>query len=203
MSVNFGDTFRAVFFYPDQIIKVVQGSTETLPGYYIAAAAGGSAAGTANLAKPLTFEVLSGFTILNTRIFTQTQLNKLGEKGIAVLQPVTGGAQILHGKTTTQSGAPEEEEFSIVCIRDRIASVMRAGFRAFIGQGEDPTLIPSLIAKAISILGAFVSQNLITAYRNLSVTRDEVEPRQYNVRVEVQPNYPVNWIFVDVSVGLF
>jgi len=203
VAVNFGDTFRVVYFYPDEIVKVINGSSETLPGYYIAAAAGGRVSGTANIAEPLTFKTLVGFTILNTRIFTQDQLNRLGDHGITVLQPVTGGAKVLHGKTTTQSGAPEEEEISIVFIRDQVARVMRQGFRAFIGQPEDPTLIPSLTATAVGLLNAFVSQNLLTAYQNLSVSRDEVEPRQYNIRVEVQPNYPVSWIFVDVSVGLF
>jgi hypothetical protein len=203
VAVNFGDTFRVVYFYPDEIVRVVAGSQQVLPGYYIAAAAGGRVAGTANIAEPLTFKILSGFTILNSRIFTQDQLNRLGDHGITVLQPVSGGARVLHGKTTTQSGAPEEEEISIVFIRDQIARVMRQGFRAFIGQPEDPTLIPSLTATAISLLNAFVSQNLITKFANLSVARDDVEPRQFNIRCEVQPSYPINWIFVDVSVGLF
>jgi hypothetical protein len=203
VSVNFGDTFRVVYFYPDAIIKVINGSSETLPGYYIAAAAGGKVSGTANIAEPLTFKTLVGFTILNSRIFTQEELNKLGDHGITVLQPVTGGARVLHGKTTVQSGAPEEEEISIIFIRDQVARVMRQGFRTFLGQPEDPTLIPSLTATAIGLLNAFVSQNLITAYQNLSIERDDVEPRQYNIRVEIQPNYPTNWIFIDVSVGLF
>jgi hypothetical protein len=46
------------------------------------------------------------------------------------------------------------------------------------------------------------AQGLITTFKNLSVARDEVDPRQWNVTVEVQPTYPINWIFIDVSVGL-
>jgi hypothetical protein len=203
VATNFGDSFRVVYFYPDEIVKVINGSRELIPGYYIAAAAGGRVSGTANIAEPLTFKTLVGFTILNDKIFTQDQLNRLGDHGITVLQPVTGGARVLHGKTTTQSGAPEEEEISIVFIRDQVARVMRRGFQAFLGQPEDPTLVPSLTATAVGLLNAFVSQNLITKYQNLSVARDDVEPRQYNIRVEIQPNYPVNWIFIDVSVGLF
>lgn len=203
VSDSFGDSFRVVYFFPDQIVKVVNGSRELLPGYYMAAAAAGRMAGTANIAKPLTFEILVGFTLLNDKVYKQTVLDRLAGEGITVVQPVTGGARVLWGKTTTQSGAPEEEEISIVFIRDRIADVMRTSFRAFIGQPEDPTLIPSLTAKAIGLLNAFKSQNLITAYRNLSVARDDVEPRQFNIRMEVAPNYPVNWIFVDISVGLF
>lgn len=199
----FGDSFRVMYFYPDEIVKVVDGTRTTLSGYYIAAAAGGKVAGEPNIAMPLTYKNLVGFTILNDKVYTETQLNKLGDAGITVLQPVSGGARVQHAKTTTQSGFPEEEEMSIVFIRDQIARTMRRSFQAFIGQPEDPTLIPSLTARALGLLNAFVSQNYITAYKNLSVSRDEVEPRQWNIVVEVQPNYPVNWIFIDVSVGLF
>lgn len=203
VSDNFGDTFRVMYFYPDEIVRVIDGTRTTLAGYYMAAAAGGWFAGEPNIAKPITFKTLVGFTILNDKIFKETILNRLGDNGIVVVQPVTGGARVLHGVTTTQSGYPEEEESSIVFIRDQIARTMRSSFQAFIGQPEDPTLAPSLTARAIALLNAFVSQNLITAYRNLSVSRDEVEPRQWNIVVEVQPNYPVGWIFLDVSVGLF
>jgi vacuolar-type H+-ATPase subunit F/Vma7 len=200
---SFGSTFRVVYFYPDQIVRVINGTRETIPGYYIAAAAGGYLAGEPNIAQPLTFKTLVGFTILNDNVFKQQELNQLGDNGITVVQPITGGGRVLHGKTTVQSGSPEEEEISIVFIRDHVARTMRNRFQAFIGQPEDSTLIPSLTARAIALLNAFISQNLITAYRNLSVSRDEVEPRQYNVVLEVQPNYPVNWIFIDISVGLF
>ena len=30
-----------------------------------------------------------------------------------------------------------------------------------------------------------------------------VSGKDFNVVVEVEPNYPTNWIFVDISVGLF
>jgi len=203
VAFNFSDSFRVVYFYPDQIVRVINGTRTTIPGYYIAAAAGGLLAGEPNIAQPLTFKNLVGFTILNDNVFKQTELNKLGDAGITVVEPITGGGRVLHGKTTTGSGSPEEEEISIVFIRDHVARTMRRSFQTFIGQPEDPTLIPSLTARAISLLNAFVSQNLITAYRNLSVSRDEVEPRQYNIVLEVQPNYPVNYIFIDISVGLF
>jgi len=200
---NFGTTFRVVYFYPDEIVRVISGTRTTLPGYYMAAAAGGWLAGEPNIAQPLTFKTLVGFTILNNKVFKQTILDQLGNAGITVVQPVTGGGKVLHGKTTTNSGYPEEEEISIVFIRDHVARTMRESFKAFIGQPEDPTLIPSLTARALGLLNAFVSQNLITKYRNLSIKRDDVEPRQWNIVVEIQPNYPVTWIFIDISVGLF
>jgi len=169
----------------------------------MAAAAGGWFAGQPNIIIPITNKVLVGFTILNNKIFKDDILNKLGDNGIIVVQPVTGGGRVLHGKTTTQSGYPEEEEFSIVFIRDQIARTMRSGFQIYIGAPEDNTFAATLTAKAISLLTAFSSQNWITDYRNLSVERDEVESLQWNISVEVQPNYPLNCIFIDISVGLF
>lgn len=203
VKTNYGDSFRVIYMYPDEIVRVINGSRELIPGYYMAAAAAGWFAGQANIAMPLTNKILVGFTILNDRIYKETVLNNLADSGLCVVQPVTGGGTVLWGKTTTQSGAPEEEEASIVFIRDQLARTFRRVMKVFIGNPEDPTLIPSLTAKSISLLNAFVAQNLITAYRNLSVVRDSVEPRQYNIVVEVQPNYPVNWIFVDISVGMF
>lgn len=200
---NFGDSFRVVYFYPDEIIRVVAGSSMTLPGYYMGAAGGGWFAGESNIAMPITMKVLVGFTLANSKVYKQDTLNKLGAAGITVCQPIAGAVRVLHGKTTTQSGFPEEEEISIIFIRDQLARTMRQTLEVFIGQPEDPTLLPSLTAKAIGVLNTFTSSNLITAYRNLSIKRDLVDPRQWNVVVEVQPNYPINWIFIDISVGLF
>lgn len=202
VTTAFGDTFRVVYFYPDSIVRVVSGSATTLPGYYMAAAAAGWHAGNPNIVMPLTYKTLVGFTILNTKMFKDVELNRLGAAGITVVQPITGGGKVFHGKTTTQSGYPEEEEISIVFIRDQIARTMRSSFSSFIGQPEDPTTGASMTSRAISLLNAFVSQNWITNYANLSVARDETEPRQWNISVQVQPNYSINWIFIDVSVGI-
>ena len=201
VKTAFGDSYRVVYFYPDQIVRVVSGERIFIPGYYLAAAAGGWVAGNPNIVMPLTYKVLSGFTILNDKMYKDVDLNRLGDSGITVVQPITGGGRVLHGKTTTQSGYPEEEEISIVFIRDQIARTMRRSFTAYIGQPEDPTTAATLTARAISLLNAFVSQNWITAYASLSVNRDDVEPRQWNISVQVSPSYPVSWIFIDISVG--
>jgi hypothetical protein len=202
VSVNYGTTFRVVYLYPDQIVRVVSGTRTFIHGFYMAAAAAGRLAGTANVAIPLTRKVLIGFSILRDKVLKQVTLDELGGNGVTVVQPVTGGGIVLHGRTTTASGAPEEEEISIVFIRDKTAQTMRDVLRGFIGQPEDPTLASAIASTALSALQALQAQNLITNFRNFNVTRDEVDPRQWNIIVEVQPNYPVNWIFIDISVGL-
>ena len=199
---NFGTSFRVVYFFPDQIVRVINGTRTFLHGFYMACAAAGLLASQPNFAMPLTRKILTGFSILRDRTYKQLTLNALGNIGATVVVPVVGGGQVLHGKTTTQSGAPEEEEISVIFIRDRTAQVLREVLRGFIGQPEDPTLTAAITSTVTKTLQALVGQGLLTDFRSLTVNRDEVDPRQWNVSVEVQPVFPVNWIFVDVSIGV-
>lgn len=199
---SFGNTFRAVYFYPDQIVAQVGTDNVLIDGFYIAAAAAGFISATNSVAMPLTNKVLTGFTILRNKQFSPLTLEQLALAGVTVLQPVQGGGNVIWGITTTQSGFPEEQEISIVFIRDRIAKNLRTGFKAFIGLPEDDALIAKLTARAVALLNSFISQGLISDYKDLLVVRDSVDPRQWNISVRVQPTYPVNFILIRVSVGL-
>lgn len=198
----FGNTFRAVYFYPDQIVCQVGSDNVLIDGFYMAAAAAGFISATNNIAMPMTNKILTGFTILRNKQFSPLVLEQLANAGVSVLQPVQGGGTVIWGITTTQSGFPEEQEISIVFIRDRIAKSLRGGFKAFIGMPEDDATPSKLNARAVSLLNSFISQGLITDYADLAVVRDSVDPRQWNITVRVQPVYPVNAIFIRVSIGL-
>jgi len=197
----FGNTFRCVYFYPDQI--VVQAGTENvlIDGFYIAAAAAGYESADVRLENPMTNKTLSGFTILRNKQFSTLVLEQLAAAGVTTLQPVAGGGRIIWGITTTQSGYPEEQEISIVFIRDRVAKVLRAGFAPYIGQPESVDTPVILNTRAVILLNSLVSQGLITAFKDLAVKRDEADPRQWNITVRVQPTYPVNFIYIKVSLG--
>ena len=201
VSDGFGHTFRAMYFYPDEIVAVVGGENTIIDGFYIGAAAAGLVSGTANIAMPLTQKVISGFNILRNKTLSVTTMELLAAAGVCVLQPVAGGGRVIWGKTTTQSGFPEEEEMSIVFIRDRIAKSLRTGFAGFVGIPEDPDVIPMLTTRAVGLLQSFIGQKIITDFANLVVRRDSVDPRQWNVSVRVQPNYPVNFIYIKVGIG--
>ena len=96
---------------------------------------------------------------------------------------------------------PTEEEISIVFIRDRISKDMRKAYAPYVGRAESPTFKATLFAVAQSLMQSFIQQKLITTYAGLTVNRDAVEPRQWNVTVAVQVTYPSNWIFVSIGVG--
>lgn len=198
----FGHTYRCMYFYPDEIVAVVGGENTKIDGFYIAAAAAGLVSGTANIAMPLTNKIISGFNILRNKTLSVTVMEQLIAAGVCILQPVAGGGRVIWGKTTTQSGFPEEEEMSIVFIRDRIAKSLRTGFNGLIGIPQDNDTVAIMTTRAVSMLKSFVGQKLITNYASLTVKQDTVDPRQINISFKVQPSYPVNWIYIKVSVGI-
>lgn len=202
VSNAFGNSFRVIYLYPDEIVVQIAGDRVLVDGFFMAAAVAGYLSSVPNIAIPLTNKVISGFTILRNKIYRPITLENLAYAGITVLQPTSGGGRVVWGRTTTQSGFVEEQEISIVFIRDRLAKSLRNGFIGFIGTAESPSLQGSLMSRAVGLLNSFVSQGLITAYQDLKVVRDTVDPTQWNISVSVQPTYPVNFINIEVSIGL-
>lgn len=197
----YGFTFRCVYFYPDQIVVQAGAENVLIDGFYIAAAAAGYANADLALQNPFTNKVFSGFTILSNKMYSTLILEQLAAAGVCTLQPVSGGGRVVWGITTSQSGFPEEQEISIVFIRDRVAKVLRAGFQGFVGTPQTANTQQQLSTEATILLNALVSQSLITAFQGLTVMQDPVDPRQWNISVSVQPTYPINWIYITVTVG--
>ena len=203
VSDAFAGTYRCIYMYPDQIVINISGTNTFMNGFYQAPALGGQLAATGNVAIPSTNKVLVGYSILSNRTYSVSVAENITRSGICLVEPVLGGGRIVWGKTTSQSGYPEEEEISIVFIRDKISKDSRAAMRGFIGQPESQTFASTLLTRVTSLLIGFVNQGLITKYANIVVSRDAVEPRQWNIRFQVQPTYPVNWIYIKFSIGTF
>jgi hypothetical protein len=202
VSNSYGETFRAVYFFPDQIVVQAGTSNVIVSGYFLAAAAAGYCSGNNNIAMPLTNKVLSGFTILSNKMYSPLTLAQLAQAGVTVLQPVTGGGRVVWGITTTQSGFVEEEEISIVFIRDRIAKSMRSGMAAFIGLPQTDTIVADLSARANGLLNSFISQGWLTQWKDLLIEQDSVDPTQIDISVRVAPVFPIDFIYVTISIGL-
>ena len=198
----FGNTFRCVYFYPDEIVVQAGADNLLIDGFYIAAAAGGYCAADVRIENPLTNKSFSGFSILRNKQFSPKILERLAAKGICVLQPISGGGRVVWGITTSDSGYAEEQEISVVFIRDQVGKVLRNGFQSFIGKAESSNTALDLQVRAVSLLNSLSGQGLITTYQDLVIKRDSVDPRQWNVSVRVQPTYPINWIYIKVELGL-
>lgn len=202
VSDAFGTTYRVQYFYPDEIVVEVNGENTIVDGFFLGAAAAGFYSANADIRQPLTNKALSGFSILRNKTLSVTVMEALSAAGVAVVQPITGGGRVIWGQSTTQSGFPEEQEMSIVFIRDRVAKNLRAGFAGYIGIPEDSDTLAVLTTRAKSLLTSFVGSGIITDFTNLTVHRDAVDPRQFDISVLVSPSYPINFIFIRVSFGI-
>lgn len=202
VTAAYGDSFRCVWMHPDEIVRNIAGTNTTLPGFYLAAALGGKLSGQANVAEPVTYRTLNGFNILRSKVYNQITLDELADAGVLVVEPVSGGGRMLHGLTTVQSNAPEEEEISIVGIRDTVARILRNSLRPFVGKVNSPTLLAEISGGIDKLLRSLISQGLLTGVGAITVSRNPVEPRQVDIAVEISPVGPINWVFVDVTVSL-
>jgi len=202
VPANYGDSFRVSYFYPDEIIVQAGANRIVADGFYIAAAAAGWFGGSNAIEEPLTNKTLGGFTLTRSKLFSPLVEENIVAAGVCLLRPLASGGLVLDGRTTTSSLLPEEEEQSIVFIRDRLAKDMRVAFLPFIGKAETETILQTLYARATSMMQGFTTRHLITNFRDLTVERDSVEPRQFNITVKVQPVYPVKWITVTIGLGL-
>jgi hypothetical protein len=201
VSAAYGFTYRCVYFYPDQIVVQAGANNVLIDGFYIAAAAAGYANADIALENPFTNKVFSGFTILSNRTFSSLVLQQLSAAGVTTLNPVAGGGRVVWGITTSQSGFPEEQEISIVFIRDRVAKILRSGFQGFVGTPQTANTATALSTEATILLNSLITQGLITAFSGLTVKQDSVDPRQWDIAVNISPTYPINWIYIQVTVG--
>jgi hypothetical protein len=193
---------RCVYMFPDAIVRNVNGTNINLHGFYMAPAAAGWLSARQNVALPLTFKTLSGFSLTRDKVFRPIILNSLGNVGATVVEPVTGGGKVLAGRTTSQSGFVEDEEISIIFIRDTVKRTLRNSLKGFIGGVQSSDTNNLVGARVSSIMSALIAQGLVTQYKNVRVEQDKVDPRQINVFLQFTPAYPINYVFIDIEVGI-
>lgn len=202
VTASYGGTYRCIYMCPDELIVNIRGTNTVLPGYYLAACLGGYLAGQGNVAVPATFKNLVGFNLARTKKYRQITLDQLADAGVCVVQPIPGGGRVLHAITTVQSNSAEEEEISIVAIRDATAIVIRNTLQPFIGQVATENTIAQMNLAVSSALASLVSQELLNNFSGVTVVRDSVEPRQYNIGALINPRGSVVWTFADLTVQL-
>ena len=202
VSDAFGGTYRCVYHFPDRIVVNLAGTNTYIDGMYLGAAHGGLLSGTGNIAIPSTNKTLAGFNILRDRVYSTVVAENITKAGITLVEPVLGGGRIVWGKTTSQSGYPEEEEISIVFIRDNIAKTSRLACQGFIGQPASDSFAISLQARINSLLTGYVSQGIVTKFNSISVKQDAVDPTQWDITFAVMPVYPCNFIYIKFNLGI-
>ena len=77
VSAAYANSFRVVYFYPDEIVVQIAGSRTKVSGYFMAAAAAGYLSGVSNIAIPLTKKRLAGFTLLRDKMLRPIVIENL------------------------------------------------------------------------------------------------------------------------------
>src|SRR5690606_29151148 len=133
-----------------------------------------------------------GFTIPRTRSYRPFVVNQLVDAGVCLLEPVQGGGRIVHGLTTSQSDAPEDEEISIVEIRDQVVRGLRNALRPFVGVVDNPTRIGEISGSIDKIMRGYISVRLLTGYPAILLTRNPLEARQIEITLRAFPTGVIN-----------
>ena len=74
--------------------------------------------------------------------------------------------------------------------------------KGYVGGVQNSDTNALVGARVRSIMAAMASQGLITSFTNIRVEQDKVDPRQINVYVRFSPAYPINYVFIDIEVGV-
>ena len=203
VNANFGGTGRAMFFWPGGpfVNTTIAGVSYQIDGQYVAAAAAGFCAANP-ITTSLTNKTLQGFTIDPSQKLSIDEASEVGGAAVAIVSPLAAGGKVVIGQTTSNSGNPVLEEYSVVRITDYVAkSVRKVLENAYTGGLITPNTTSNIKITTVAILASLQSQGIITAFQNVSTKVDPQEPRQVDVTFDITPIFPLNWIFITFSVG--
>lgn len=203
---------RIVLAYPNALeyYNGVLNATQTVDGYYLAAAYAGVLA-KQDPQMPLTHKVIQGFSAITSSVLktlTQTNKDALAKGGVAVVEPDRAGRlRVRHGLTTNYAGGILQREISLVRAQDALYNLLQDTMENSGLIGIPITDTTALQVKSI-VSGALetaknVTGGLITDYSQLAVrqqTPPSGDPTVIDVRFAYKPPWPLNYILVSFTV---
>lgn len=197
---------RTVYVGPTSALKEFTDSATLdkfdleLDGCFIAAACLGLRLGQPDVAVSLTRKNITGFKRLASGFLSEVEKDLLGGNGVFLLNDTGALQKVRHAVTTNPSNALKQEQ-SVRDIADYISKTTRDGLDTlFIGRKLLTNAVTDIKQATKEILEGAKSSNIITAISDLSVNRDELEPRTVNVRFKISPVFPINWILIEFSL---
>jgi hypothetical protein len=194
---------RVVFVVPGEVVKDIRDlntgrvNERTLPGCYAAVAV--ASLGLVNdPAEPLTNKQITGLKYI-TRLLSETEKNQLAAAGCCVLEQKGSIIKVRHGITTATDDV-NAQEITLIQIKDYVIDACRKTCGdLYIGNKNKPSIISDIQYTISSILNQFVSQEVLLGYQGLTVKRSKDDPRQVDVKFEIEAVYPLNYI--NISFG--
>lgn len=197
---------RAVYVVPGGVLKNVKDihngviNTRKIPSCYAAVAV--ASLGLVNdPAEPLTNKNIAGFNSLGIFLM-ESEKNALAEAGCCVLDQRGTTIFVRHGITTDPTEV-NSTEITLVQIKDYVIEAVRSSTSTlYIGKKNKSSVISDITYTLQSILGQFITQEIIISYDNLTVKRSSDDPRQIDVSFEIEAVYPLNYISIEFGFSV-
>ncbi|MNV26092.1 Phage tail sheath protein [compost metagenome] len=168
-----------------------------MPGCYVSVAV--ASLGLKNdPAEPLTNKTITGFKDLG-QLYTESEMNSMAEAGCLVMRQTGSVIKVRHGITTSTVDI-NSQEITLVQIRDYVIAAARKSLgETYVGSKLRPTIISDIQSSLISLLNQFKGQEVVIGYGGINVKRSSEDPRQVDVKFEIEAVYPLNYIDISFS----
>jgi hypothetical protein len=201
---------RLIVLYPeiDQVYNPLTSQYFNVSGW-VSAIAAGAALSALPVNTGLTQNQLKGFNLTQAELATMTQsfMNTLAASGACIVyQDYNGVLRVRHG-LTTQMGALNTREISLVRQGDTLLVLCQQGLVAslLIGKPITPST-PALVQAALTgILQQAFLNNIIQGYQNITVIQQAYpggDPTIVNCTFQYSPAVPLNYLTVAFSINL-
>lgn len=173
-------------------------------GEFVAAALAGLAVSPNNdVATDITGQKVVGFT-RSLIVYDVPTMNMLAQNGITVLTDDNGALEVRDFLTTDMSNILTKKPY-VTTTADYIGKAFRIALKQFKGRKEVSVLPNSIKAVLNGLLKSWASNNssaILSAYGQLQVTQDVIDPTTFNISVPVQPIFSALYFNVSLSVSV-
>lgn len=188
---------RVYLVAPEKVGAVVDGTEQTLKGYYLCAALAGMV-GQLAPQQGFTNYPITGFTraIGSNDKFSRLQMNAAAAGGTYwVIQNVAGGPLLTRHQLSTDLTSIETRELSITKVVDFMAKMMRNGLRNFIGKfNVTQPFLDTLSTVVQGMINFGIEQGVIVGGDLNNIIQSADQPDTVLVDVTLDVPYPCNYL---------
>jgi hypothetical protein len=189
-----------VYITPTSVFKFDSANNITLilDGSFLAAAVAGLLS-SYDAAEPATRKGLTGFLGLGLSL-SRSDMNDMASSGITVIVNDRGKLRVRHGLTTDTTSA-ETQEISVVRLIDYTSETVRAALESvYVGKKLLRESTDEIASTTNVLLKRLIEDRIIYNAKNIRAKIDDTEPRQVNVKFDLRPIYPLNWIEITIAI---
>jgi hypothetical protein len=153
-----------------------------------------------DVAQPLTREIVSGISTINTLV--QSEKTILANNGVLIVDNISGSPKVTFG-TTTNFSTILNQLYQVTEITDYVAQTLRGLLDPiFVGQkllANTPSQVETVSG---AILQTIENSNIIESFTQPSATVNPLQPTQILLQVGVQPVLELDTVLITLGLNL-